>query len=336
MNPNERDNHMNTTRRHSGLLEEATFYPEFAEGPANGMAYWIHADDKVRLRVGLWKAEKARKGTVLLFPGRSEYIENHGRTAAELDKCGYATFVIDWRGHGLSDRLTDDSMTGHVSRFYDYQSDVAAMINAAEELSLPKPWYLIGHSMGANIGLRAVIEGLPVAACAFTAPMWDIKMSPIERVAAWPLSWAAQAIGKGHIYVPGFNRKPYVLSKSFQDNNMTHDPDMYQYWVNQAQTKSDLPTGGPSMGWFFEALKECRSLSTVCSPDIPCIAFCGDKDETVDVRAIQERMAHWPGGSFELIQEAKHELLLEVPDIRENVMAKICELFTAAGIENRS
>lgn len=318
------------TLQHSGLMDKAPFHSSVAEGPADGAAYWIHADDKVRLRVGLWKTETAKNGTVLLFPGRSEYIENYGRTAVDLAKLRYATFAIDWRGHGLSDRLAKDPMIGHVRRFSDYQKDVAAMIQAAEALALPKPWYLIGHSMGACIGLRAVINGLPVAACAFTSPMWDIKMSPLERCAAWPLSWVAQALGKGDIYVPGVKRQTYVLSSPFEGNKMTHDPDMFRYWVNQAQTLSDLPTAGPSMGWLHEALKECRSLSRVSSPNIPCIVFCADKDEDINIRAIEDRMAVWPNGSCELFQNSKHELFLETPKIRGRVMTIIDEVFASA------
>ena len=315
----------------NSFMDVAPLYTEIAEGPASGAAYWIHADDKVRLRVCLWKSKSADKGTVLLFPGRSEYIENHGRTAAALDKFGYATFVIDWRGQGLSDRLADDPMLGHVARFADYQKDVSAILEAAQALDLPKPWYLLGHSMGACIGLRSLLDGLPAAACAFTAPMWGIKMSRLERVAAWPLSWAAQAVGKGHIFVPGFSRQPYVLKSPFQGNNMTHDPDMYQYWVNQARTQSDLLTGGPSMGWFFQALKECRSLSKMPSPNVPCVAFCGDDDAHVVVQAIHDRMAGWDHGSFTLVPDAKHELLFEAPNIREPILAEICSLFEEVG-----
>lgn len=154
-----------------GLIKESVFHSKVAQGPGDGIALWVHTDDKVRLRTGLWHSENASRGTVLLFPGRSEYIENYGRTATALDQLGFATFAIDWRGHGLSDRLSEDRLIGHVNRFSDYQRDVAAMINAAKKLALPKPWYLIGHSMGACIGLRAVIEGLPITTCAFTSPM---------------------------------------------------------------------------------------------------------------------------------------------------------------------
>lgn len=308
-------------------MEIAPLYSEIADAPENGTAYWVWADDGVRLRVAMWQAERPT-GTILIFPGRTEFIENFGRNVAVFAGLGYTTSAIDWRGHGLSDRLTEDTRTGHVVRFSDYQKDVAAMIKAAEELDLPKPWYLIGNSMGACIGLRAVINGLPVTACAFCAPMWDVKLSPLQRLAAWPITSAAQMLGKGQIYVPGHSGESYILSVNFQENRRTNDLEMYAYMVNQAKNAPRLHTGGPSMGWLYQTLKETHQLSRLPSPDLPCIAFCPDQDELICVSAVQDRMACWPGGRIEMIHGAKHNLLLETPEIRDRVISKIGELFS--------
>ncbi|HMB14482.1 MAG TPA: alpha/beta hydrolase, partial [Roseovarius sp.] len=81
-------------------MDTAPFFADVAEGPEGGAAWWIRARDDVRLRVGLWNRE-APRGTVLLWPGRTEYIEKYGRAAARFASGGYATFAIDWRGQGL-------------------------------------------------------------------------------------------------------------------------------------------------------------------------------------------------------------------------------------------
>lgn len=308
-------------------MQTAPLYYEIAEAPENGVAYWIRAVDGVRLRIGLWKNESVQKGTVFVFPGRSEYIEKYGRTVTDLERFGYTALIIDWRGQGLADRTAEDPMTGHVVRFSDYHKDASAMVKAAEELDLPKPWYLIGHSLGACIGLRAVSNGLPVSACAFTGPMWNINLSAVKRAAAWPLSWAVQSIGKGHIYAPGTDGKSYVLSTAFEDNKLTSDAEMYQYFIRQATTLADHQIGGPSMGWLYQTLKETRALSSIRSPIIPCIAFCGDQDEIIDITAVQDRMKQWPTGKLEVISGAKHDILSEIQLVRERVMVEICRLF---------
>ena len=314
-------------------MKNAVFDAEIAEGPANSSAYWLNTEDGVRLRIGLWKPDTAALGSVLVFPGRGECVEKYGRNAAEFGKYGYATLVIDWRGQGLSDRLTGDRMVGHVLRFSDYHKDVAAMLKAAEDLELPKPWHLFGHSMGTCIGLRALINGLPVASCGFTAPMWGIKMTAFQRLIALPLSWATQALGKGHVYVPGDKgqeRKSYVLSVDFQDNRLTSSADMYDYMVNLATELPDRQTAAPSMGWLYQALRECKALSSMPSPNIPCLVFCGDKDELVDISAVQDRMSRWDEGQFKMIRDAKHDVLSELPEIREPAIASFCRLFLKA------
>jgi lysophospholipase len=309
-------------------MENAKFYAEIADGPPQGAAYWMRTDDNVRVRIGTYGTNNGQHGTILLFLGRFGYVERYGRVAKDFDKHGFATIAIDWRSQGLSDRMANDPQTGHIHRFSDYQKDVAAMVKAAEELNLPKPWYLVGISMGACIGLRAMLEGLPVAASALISPMFGIKMSPFQRIAAWPLSWAAQRIGMGHMYVPGESGEIYMLKTPFEENNLTHNADMYEYWVEQARAVPELQIGGPSMGWLYQALSECRSLSKMRSPDIPCITFCGELDELVDNRAIQDRMERWPNGTLEMIKNAKHDVLTEVPEIGGEVMNQIVELFS--------
>ena len=106
-----------------------TAAPLFAEadGPAGGVAYWLTTVDQIRIRVAVW-GHDAAKGTVLLFPGRTEYVEKYGRAATDLLTRGYATVTVDWRGQGLADRLQPNAALGHVADFKDYQLDVDAVV----------------------------------------------------------------------------------------------------------------------------------------------------------------------------------------------------------------
>lgn len=308
-------------------LREAPFSKDIAEGPKDVRSYWVHAEDNVRLRIAHWRQNQRANGTVFLFQGRTENLEKYGRTANEIIKTGYDAFSIDWRGQGNSDRLTKDRMMGHVGRYSDYQMDVSAMMIAAHSLDLPKPWFLIGHSLGACIGLRALIDGLPIAACAFTAPLWDINLSPVQRLAAKPLSWAAKAVGKGHNYAPGTRGESYVLNTSFENNRLTNDPEMYQYYIKVSEGLVDHQTGGPSMQWLYQTLKETGQLKKLESPKIPCITFCGAQDDVVSIKAVKDRMERWTDGRLELVKNAKHDVLYEIPAIRMALFADIFDFF---------
>ena len=306
-------------------MQEAPLHLEIAEAPKGGTAQWIHANDGVRLRIGLWPGSSEPKGTLLIFPGRTEYIEKYGRTLADLADLGFYMLVIDWRGQGLSQRVAEDQKVGHVDVFSDYHRDVAAMVQTARELELPEPWHLIGHSLGACIGLRAISDGLLVSSCTFTGPMWRLNLPLLKRAAGWPASWAAQAIGKGEVLAPGTDSSSYVLSTPFEENRLTNDPDMYDYFIHQAQTLTDHQIGGPSMGWLFQTLKETRALTNIQTPSIPCLAFCGDQDQVVDVSAARDLVARWPNGRFKLIKNGKHDLFSEAFDVRSKVISRIFE-----------
>jgi len=317
-------------------LDEAPFFSDVDDGPPGGRAVWVRAPDGVRIRVGAWPDDAAR-GTVLLFPGRTEYIEKYGRAARDLAARGYATLAVDWRGQGLADRLTENPLKGHVGRFADYQLDVQAVLTAAEALRLPRPYHLLGHSMGGCIGLRALHDGLPVRAAAFTGPMWNIALPPVVRPVAWALSAVGTRLGLGAAYAPGVVRDAYVLIEPFEGNNLTKDRDMYEYMIRQTKAHPEVALAGPTLNWLHEALKETRALARMTAPGVPCLAFVGRDEAIVDVPAIKAQMDRWPGSRLEFVEAGEHEVMMDPPAARARLFDTIAAHFDAhSGIAPRA
>lgn len=304
-------------------MEPAPYHRNVAEGPA-AEAFWGDASDGVRLRIGIWPG--GGRGTVLLFPGRAEYLEKYGRAAAELSGMGFALIAVDWRGQGLADRLAGDPAVGHVERFADYQMDVAALIGAARDRGLPRPWHLLGHSMGGAIGLRALVEGLPVESAAFCGPMWRIAMPSFLRPVVLGLGWAARKFGQEFRYTPGTGRN-YLSGTSFAGNVLTRDPEMFAYMLRQAAVHAEFALGGPSLNWLREAVRETRRLSRIPSPEIPALAIVGTRERVVDTARIVGRMRKWPGGRLEWIEGGEHEVLMETPERRARAFELLDEHF---------
>jgi lysophospholipase len=305
----------------------APFYADLAEGPEDGFADWAEAADGRRIRIGAWGLD-APKGTVFLFPGRSEYIEKYGRSAEGLRARGYATVSIDWRGQGLASRVTSGHLAGHVGDFAEFQLDAAAMIAFARAHGLPEPWQLLCHSMGGCIGLRTLLGPHPFKAAAFSAPMWGIKMTRWQRPMAEVASTFATRLGAPYMYAPSTGPIAYVTTAPFLGNVLTTDPDMWAYMVRHLKGEPKLAMGGPTMGWLRAALNECSGLARAPSPDLPAYVGLGTHERVVDPEPIKARMPGWRNGRLDLYQGDEHEILMERD--RDTFLDRVTELFNQA------
>jgi len=307
-------------------VEPAPYFAEVADAPAGGAAHWLMTADGLKLRVGHWPQDGAR-GTVLIFPGRTEYIEKYGRDARALAERGYAAAAIDWRGQGISARMQPDRLLGHVDRFADYQADADALMAYAEDVGLPRPFHLLAHSMGGCIGLRALLRGFDTPRAVFSAPMWGIRMQALKRSAAWGLSALSKPLRFSHLLAPGQSSAPYVLGADPADNTLTTDPEMLAWMKHQIERHPDLALGGPSLHWLHEALTEMRALARMQSPAVPALTFLGSEEAIVDPAPITARMKTWPGGRLVTLEGAQHEVLMETPGIRTRVLDAIAAHF---------
>ncbi len=309
-------------------MSAAPLYADVAEGPADGRAVWLTAGDGVRIRAAVWNPAAAR-GTVILLPGRTEYVEKYGRTAASLAAAGYATLSVDWRGQGLSDRPLRDQSVGHAGDFAEFQTDMAALLAFATTAGLPQPFYLMAHSMGGCIGLRSLMRGIPVRAAVFSAPMWGIVVpkgaGPVVRVVTLAAHW----VGLSHRRMPTTPKRTLVMDAPFDGNDLTTDPGMWEYMRAQAIAHPDLTLGGPSLGWMRAALRECDALARLPSPTCPMLCGLGSLERIVEVPPITGRVAKWPGAKLDMYDGAEHEVLMERPALRDTFLQRAVALFEA-------
>lgn len=313
-------------------MQRAPFHqlPDDRLAPAS--AFFVTADDGKRLRLALWEPEdSASRGTVLLFPGRTEYIEKYAPVARRLTDRGYAVLAIDWRGQGMSERLQDDPRPGHIIEFSDYQRDVIEMVVAGRHIGLPEPWHLMAHSMGGCIGLAALENDLPVQTAVFSAPMWGINLRRFQHGAALGIAYLAGRLGRGGLVAPGSGgaNTTYALEESFNANLLTGNADEWARLMREAAYWPDLTIGGASFAWVGKALNECSRLSAIASPALPMLVGLGSEEKVVSAASIRDRVAKSPRASLFEVRGARHEILLETPDRRDAFIQAMLDHFDA-------
>ncbi|MAR51153.1 MAG: lysophospholipase [Rhodobacteraceae bacterium] len=307
------------------IKSDAPFFSKVAMGPPGGFAKWLSTEDDKKIRLGIWR--NGRKGTVLIFPGRGEFIEKYGAAADLLSKKGYSVMAIDWRGQGLSDRLHKNHFIGHIKKYSDYQKDVRATLQAFSSLELPKPLYLLSHSMGGCIAMRSLIEKLPFTATVFTSPMWGLSISPFVQLLSKVVEPIARMSPLSTKIVPGGSTKNYVIYTPFEKNVLTNSQNMYGRIKNQLNTYPELMLGSPTIGWINESLKECRLLENLSAPPVPSLVLVGSNESIIDTNAIRKRISKWDNGKLITVQNAKHELIMEVKKVRDQTINLIDNFF---------
>jgi lysophospholipase len=304
----------------------APLYDDVADGPSGGRAVWLTASDGVRIRAAHWPG--GDRGTVVVVPGRTECIEKYGPVAADLVRAGYHAVVIDVRGQGLAARFLPDPMIGHVGGFLDYYKDMQALLPLLDDL--PQPRFLLAHSMGGTIALRAIVQGFPVARVAFSAPMWGIRFARGVAPIARGMAGMAGLFGRGGSYAPGTGPTTYLLAVPFKGNTLTTDEATWDWMKRQVVAHPELALGGPSFRWVQAALAECRALARLPAPGVPALTILGSAEKIVDPQAIRRRMSTWPGSRLLILPGAEHEVLMEAPRLRSEAMRAILEHFAGA------
>ncbi len=137
------------------------------------------------------------------------------------------------------------------------------------------------------------------------------------------MSALASAIGQGGRAAPGPGKVADPAAVPFEDNLLTRDPEMFAWMKRQVATHPDLALAGPSLGWVWAAFKEMHACARLAAPDIPALTFLGTGERIVSQDAIHVRMASWPKGTLEIIDGARHEILMEDAALRSTTYDRI-------------
>jgi lysophospholipase len=297
--------------------------------PENAEIIWYESRGK-KLRL-LFAAEPKggvkTRGTVWVCPGRTEFIEKYFEVARDLQKRGFALAIFDWPGQGLSPRLLKDPMKGHIRTFGQY---VDAFRRGVEKVGrkAPKPHLILAHSMGGAIALEAMrLRQVEVEAAAFSAPMWGLKIWFVQR---W-LARLARFVGLG-----ARPAQPPQPEETFATTQLTHDEKRWRVQRDLIALEPRLDLGGPTIAWGVASLNVSRGFEQPAALDhlrkTPMLIASAPQEALVSNAAqkkIAKRLKH---ARLISIDGARHEILMESDESREQFWRAFDELCRRAGI----
>lgn len=295
--------------------------------PSGGVAGIFKGFDGAPLRYARWSATRGpRRGTVVCFTGRGEFIEKYFEVIADLRRRGFAVAIMDWRGQGGSYRAIKGVRKQHIIDFADYDKDLACFMRDIVLPDCPPPFIGLGHSMGGNILIRnSVMPGSWFERMVLTAPMISIN-SGVSGVGTRFMRFYAEVVsacGGARSYVVGGSGK-VDFDIPFEQNKLTHDRERYQRNVAIMKESPSLVTGAVTVGWLRAALRSCEMISDPAFIEkvrVPMLLFVAGKDEIVSQQAIEDFASQIKLGVHVLLPNAKHEILQETDATRARFWA---------------
>jgi len=204
---------------------------------------------------------------------------------------GFTHIAVDLMGHGASPGSP--------------AADVQAYAQSVHEFltanSFPRPWILVGHSMGGSIALQTALtypqsaDGLVLIGSGARMP---VNPTMLEQLAQGAFDTGFLKIAYGRDFAPE------MLAAELQGLSQ----------VPQAELHAD-----------FTACNNYDVAAQLDRINIPVLILVGDQDKMTPVKNSQYLQENVPGAIMHIIPASGHHLMLEKPD---QTIAAIADFLT--------
>ncbi|MFP4098039.1 MAG: alpha/beta fold hydrolase [Alphaproteobacteria bacterium] len=262
---------------------------------------------------------------VVCLPGVREFSEKYFEIARWCLDHNFAFWILDWVGQGKSSRLLKSNPQKRHSHGFDEDiRDLRYFIDGYIKHSSVHPdkgripMVMLGHSMGAHIGLHYLSQYPEGFECAcFDAPMIGLRANKnIPQIFGLAL-FSVYCFFMGSRYVPkGSNwetRSDYA--------NLTSDKArgaLERLWAEHVPA---LRCGDVTYRWIYEAQRSCMNLRHILKggqPDLPCLFAFGGRETLVDNDLAQNSLGFLPQAKILEYADAGHEIMMEQDKIRDH------------------
>ena len=275
--------------------------------------------DKKKIRLAFWKnvsKTSPSRGTILLQQGHNEFIEKYYETIQELIDRNFDIVCFDWRGQGMSDRMTRNINKQYIKDFQIHITDLELILKKFIKVNFPSPLIAFGHSMGGCL----VLSSLPklqneFKAVILSAPMLGFKKEKVLNV----ILYLAALLLPSENYFPG-SRPNMGLETPFEDNDLTSDFNRYTRTQKLVRMQPEIRLWGVTIAWVKAVnkhLKIIRKPEWAKKIKSKILIINSLKDRVVCSNKINEMHQKLPNSQIINFLKAEHEVLMETDDIRK-------------------
>ncbi len=291
--------------------------------------YWEHGHSHFFYRSGIGSVhsrfftEDRNKSLLIISPGRAESSLKYAELCFELKGSGLDILVLDHRGQGFSERYFGVGNLGHVESYGDYANDFVDTVKYFQEKKNYRKTIVLGHSMGAAIGLTAIL-GAPdlCQGMILSSPMIKVLTKKIPE----PLArLTLQTITKSWMKTNAVNRRAGKDQKeAFSINLNTSCEERFSFFKEIEGRHPQIALGAPTYGWLNEAMTMGRYIWKQRKQlDCPLLLMQAENDGLVSNKA-QDKFAHEVNSCrLIMLKESKHEILQEKNSIRNSALVQI-------------
>ena len=240
---------------------------------------------------------------IIIIHGWGEHSGCHKDTMQHFCKKGYAVYVPDLRGHGLS-----TGQRGHVNKWHDYLTDISTLMALINKQHPKNRLFIIGHSMGGLIVLNAATHAKAAnfRGVVLMSPLLSItlKVNPVKEFL-------------GNITSSILPRLSF--SNKISTEKLTSDPEAAKSLVEDKLCHCKV-----SAGWFGEMNRALESVPQVIKQlKTPTAIFHGKEDAVTSAKASENIFNNIPVKKKQLILYDTPEHCLLAPPNANKVYSDI-------------
>tara|TARA_X000000368_G_C23038984_1_gene715968 strand:- start:1447 stop:2400 length:954 start_codon:yes stop_codon:yes gene_type:complete len=291
-----------------------------------GTAYFFPVNEEDNLRIAFWNLEST-KGTIILQSGRTEFIEKYYEVISEFIQRGYAVAMMDWRGQGLSSRISRNKRIGHIDRFETYDNDLIKVMNKYFISKCPKPHIGFGHSMGGCLLTSYFISSENLFdKCILCAPMLSVRANALSRRIVNTLG-LLEIVGLGSFPMrrPSWDKENGWLEEPFEENALTTDKMRFNRTYELLSRYPELGIKGMTVGWLKHAIKRTNKFKILDWSQLikkPLLLLDATDDKLVNSKSNKELLGQSSLTTIASI-DAQHEIMMENDEIRREAWKAI-------------